>query len=46
LDRGRVVWLTYAELTGEVWETTEPTVVEIKPVEPRWEPLEGAARGG
>jgi transposase-like protein len=31
--------LTYAELTGKVGETTEPTVTEIKPVEPEWEPF-------
>jgi transposase-like protein len=31
--------LTYAELTGKVGETTEPTVIEIKPVEQPWEPF-------
>jgi transposase-like protein len=31
--------LTYSELTGKVGETTEPTVIEIKPVEPEWEPV-------
>ncbi len=29
--------LTYAELTGKVGETTEPTITEVKPVEPEWE---------
>jgi len=31
--------LTYAELTGKVGETTEPTVIEVKPVEQPWEPF-------
>jgi transposase-like protein len=31
--------LTYAQLTGKVGERTEPTVVEINPVEPEWEPF-------
>jgi transposase-like protein len=31
--------LTYAELTGKVGETPEPTVTEIKPVEQEWEPF-------
>lgn len=31
--------LTYAELTGKVGETSEPTITEIKPVEPEWEPF-------
>lgn len=31
--------LTYAELTGKVGETTEPTVTEIRPVEQEWEPF-------
>jgi ISXO2-like transposase domain len=31
--------LTYAELTGKVGETAEPTVFEVKPVEPKWEPF-------
>jgi transposase-like protein len=31
--------LTYAELTGKVGETTEPTVTSVKPVEPKWEPF-------
>lgn len=31
--------LTYAQLTGKVGETSEPTVIEIKPVEQPWEPF-------
>ncbi len=31
--------LTYAQLTGKVGETTEPTVIEVKHVEPKWEPF-------
>jgi len=31
--------LTFAELTGKVGETTEPTVIEVKPVEQPWEPF-------
>jgi transposase-like protein len=31
--------LTYAELTGKVGETSEPTVIEVKHVEPKWEPF-------
>lgn len=31
--------LTYAQLTGKVGETAEPTVAEIKPIEPTWEPF-------
>ena len=31
--------LTYAELTGKVGETTEPTVTEVRPTEPEWEPF-------
>jgi transposase-like protein len=31
--------LTYAELTGKVGETSEPTVIQVKPVEPKWEPF-------
>lgn len=31
--------LTYAELTGKVGETAEPTVTEVKPVEQPWEPF-------
>jgi transposase-like protein len=31
--------LTYAKLTGKVGETTEPAVIEIKPVQQPWEPF-------
>ena len=31
--------LTYAELTGKVGETPEPTVTSVKPVEKPWEPF-------
>ena len=31
--------LTYAELTGKVGETAEPTIIETRPVEPEWEPF-------
>jgi transposase-like protein len=31
--------LTYAELTGKVGETPEPTVTEVKRFEPEWEPF-------
>jgi transposase-like protein len=31
--------LTYAELTGKVGETAEPTVTEVNPVEQPWEPF-------
>jgi transposase-like protein len=31
--------LTYAELTGKVGETPEPTVTEVKPMEQPWEPF-------
>lgn len=31
--------LTYAELTGKVGEISEPTVAEVRPVEPEWEPF-------
>jgi transposase-like protein len=31
--------LTYAELTGKVGETPEPTVTEVTPVEQPWEPF-------
>jgi transposase-like protein len=31
--------LTYAELTGKVGETAEPSVISIAPVEPEWEPF-------
>jgi hypothetical protein len=31
--------LTYAELTGKVGEESEPTALEITPVEPKWEPF-------
>jgi transposase-like protein len=31
--------LTYAELTGKAGETTDPSVISIQPVEPKWEPF-------
>jgi transposase-like protein len=31
--------LTYAELTGKVGETAEPTVTEVTPIEQPWEPF-------
>jgi transposase-like protein len=31
--------LTYSELTGKVGETPEPTVIEVKRIEPEWEPF-------
>lgn len=31
--------LTFAELTGKVGETAEPTVTEVRPVEQPWEPF-------
>lgn len=31
--------VTYAQLTGKVGETSEPTVSEVKPVEPEWSPF-------
>jgi hypothetical protein len=31
--------LTYAELTGKVGEKSEPTVAEVRSIEPKWEPF-------